>query len=606
MTTSLRVAVAQLPNRVGDLDGNAARIRAAMGWAEEEACADVLVLPELALTGYGLGDLVLHREFLDDADEALAELTALSGRTTTVLSTVQRVPPQRSWDTRERSVAISAAMLAGGELRGSYHKILLPMYDLFDEARNFAPGRCPDQLWRIGDVVAGVSICEDLWAPEGPPEAQSIAGARILLVPNASPFHRGKAAGRLTNTRTVAIRNGLPIVYVNFVGGQDEVVFDGGSIVVDAEGQLLHRGREFVEDWFWVDVPLPPERPIRGPITTVHTRPIDRSAALSPAAEPRAPLDDLEATWRALTSGLRDHADRNGFEGVALGMSGGIDSAVTAALAVDAVGPERVLALALPSPETAAEETADAKELATNLGISLEVVAVEAPTRSEEAPAPVRDHAAHGSRYDREHAYHRARAAVLLDMFEERRYLVLATGNKSEISVGEASLFGSLAGEFAPLKDCPKTLVYELARWYNGRNDAIPQRTMERMSTMRRLAPAPFPSYEVLDDIVQRYVEYQDGIDDLVAAGYAEEVVEDVLRRIDAAELIRRYTPMGVKVTSRAFNQDRRMPVTNGWRAHRRPQPTEDPWAWHADGPEGQPAWEADTDAGAEPGEEAG
>ncbi|QBI21477.1 NAD(+) synthase [Egibacter rhizosphaerae] len=579
MTTSLRVAVAQLPNRVGDLDGNAERIGRAMDWAEQEAEADVLVLPELVLTGYGLGDLVLHREFLDDADDALRELTQRSGRTTTVLSTVERVAPQRSWDTRERSVAISAALISGGELRGSYHKMLLPMYDLFDEARNFAPGRRADQLWRIGDVAAGVSICEDLWSPEGPPEAQSVAGAQILLVPNSSPFHRGKAVGRLTNTQAVAVRNGLPVVYVNFVGGQDEVVFDGGSIVVDRDGELRHRGREFAVDHFAVDVPLAPERPLRGPITTVHTRPIARTGPVTPTAVPREPLQDPEATWSALTSGLRDYAERNDFHGIALGLSGGIDAGVTATLAVDAVGPDRVLALALPSPETPGEETTDAKQLAANLGIALEVVSVEVPSRAEEVPEGAQEHEAHGSRYEREHAYHRARAAVLLDMFEERQYLVLATGNKSEISVGEASLFGSLAGEFAPLKDCPKTLVYELARWRNARGGVIPEQTLARTSTMRRLSPDPLPSYEVLDDIVQRYVEYQQGFDDLVAAGYAEDVVQDALRRIDDAERIRRYTPIGVKVTSRAFNQDRRMPMTSGWRAHPRPEPIEDPWA---------------------------
>lgn len=284
---TLRVAVAQLPNRVGDLAGNTRRIAEAMDWAERRAGADVLVLPELALTGYGLGDLVLHREFLDDANDALHELAAKSGRMTTVVSTVERVPPQRSWDTAERQVAISAALLAGGSLRGSYHKHLLPMYDLFDEARTFAPGQHPDQLWRLGDVVAGVAICEDLWSPDGPPEAQSVAGAQILLVPNASPFHRGKAAGRLANTQAVALRNGLPVVYVNFVGGQDEVAFDGGSIVVDGEGTLLHRGREFAEDRFWLDVPVAPPRPLTGPVTNVHTRPTLRTANRLPEPSPR-------------------------------------------------------------------------------------------------------------------------------------------------------------------------------------------------------------------------------------------------------------------------------------------------------------------------------
>lgn len=565
----LRVAVAQLPNRVGDLDGNTERVAAAMSWAEEEAGADVLVLPELVLTGYGLGDLVLHPEFVEDADDALGELARRSGRTTTVLSTIERVPPRRAWDTRERDVAIAAAVLADGEVRGTYHKVLLPSYDLFDEARNFAPGRQPDQLWRIGDVVAGVSICEDLWSDDGPPEAQSAAGAQILLVPNASPFHRGKAEGRLTNSRAVAVRNGVPVVYVNFVGAQDELAFDGGSIVVGADGELLHRGREFAEDRFVVDVPVADPRPVRGPITNVHTRPVLRAEA-DHVGTPRERIGDVAAVWEAIVAALRDYVDRNGFEGVALGLSGGIDAAVTAVLAADAVGPERVLALAMPGSETGSEETRSAEQLAADLGISLEIIEVAAPSTDEDVPEPATDHAADRSRYGRERSYARARAAVLFDIFEERRYLVLATGNKSEISIGEASLFGDLAGGFAPLKDTPKTLVYDLARMRNQHGGVIPEATLERPSTTARLGPSGLPSYEVLDDIVQRYVEHGQGLPEMVAAGHDIGVVEDVLHRIDDAELNRRYAPPGVKVTSRAFDQDRRMPISNEWRVHRR------------------------------------
>lgn len=566
----MRVAVAQLPNRVGDLHGNCERIAAAMDWAEGDVGADVLVLPELALTGYGLGDLVLHREFVDDAADALAELARRSGRTTTVVSTVDRVAPRRSWDTRERDVAISAALLSGGEVRGTYHKVLLPFYDVFDEARHFAPGLRPDALWRIGDVVAGVAICEDLWSADGPPEAQSAAGAQILLVPNASPFHRGKAEGRLANTRAVARRNGVPVVYVNCVGGQDELAFDGGSIVVAADGTLLHRGREFAEDRFWVDVEVAAPRPLLRAAANVHTRPLPRRepSALPP---PRSPLRETEAVWSAIVTALRDYVERNGFQGVALGLSGGIDSAVTAALAADAVGADRVIALAMPSPETAEGETVDARKLAANLGIFLEVVSVDTPTSEEDVPDPALEQDVAESAYDRERRYARARAAMLADIFDERGYLLLATGNKSEISIGEATLFGDLAGGFAPLKDCPKTLVYELAAFRNERSPVFPPQTLQRPATTRRLAPVDLPSYEVLDDIVRRYVEHGEGLSEIVAAGHDAAVVEDVLRRVDDAELTRRYAPPGVKVTSRAFGQDRRMPISNAWRAHRRP-----------------------------------
>ncbi|MFP3914310.1 MAG: NAD+ synthase [Actinomycetota bacterium] len=562
--STLRVAIAQIPNRVGDLAGNTARIAAAMDWAEEEGAA-VLVLPELALTGYGLRDLVLHRAFVAEAAEALDDLAGRSGRTTTVVGTVDRVPPRRSWDTRDRTVAICAALLCDGEVRGKYHKVLLPSYDLFDEARLFAPGARGDLTWRIGDVVAGVAICEDLWSPDGPPEAQSAAGARILLAPNASPFHRGKAEGRLSNTRAVAVRNGFPVVYVNFVGGQDELAFDGGSIVVGGDGALLARGREFEEDRFVIEVPVAPPRPVSGAVHNVHTRPTLRPGGIR-ATHTTDRQSDVAAVWQAIVVTLRDYVERNGYKGVALGLSGGIDSSVTAALAVDAVGADRVLALAMPSPETPPQESESARQVAADLGIQLEEMAVESsdgisePRASEDATATAA----------RERAYARARAAVLGDFAEERGYLVLATGNKSEISIGAASLYGDLAGGFAPLKDCPKTLVYALADLRNGRGKVFPSPTVDRSRAGHRLRALGVPSYQVLDDLVQRYVEYGQDPADMVSAGHDPELVELVLGRIDDAELVRRYAPPGVKVTSRAFDQDRRMPISNSWRAHLR------------------------------------
>jgi NAD+ synthase (glutamine-hydrolysing) len=413
-----------------------------------------------------------------------------------------------------------------------------------------------------------VSICEDLWSPDGPPEAQSAAGAQILLVPNASPFHRGKAAGRLANTTAVATRNGLPVVYVNFVGGQDELAFDGGSLIVDGQGRLLHRGLEFTEDRFCVDVPVAGPRPVSGPVTNVHTRPVLRPDIVE-TGTPREPLPDVEAVWQAIVATLRDYMHRNGFEGVALGLSGGIDSAVTAALAVDAVGPDRVIALAMPSPETAARETVDGRSLADNLGIELRVVHLVSPSSAAVVVDPEGEEPGE-TRTDRERRYARARTAILGDLVEDRRYLVLATGNKSEISIGDASLFGDLSGGFAPLKDCPKTLVYELARLRNKRGEVFPGRVLDQPSVMRRFPTLGVASYEVLDDIVQRDVEYGQGLTDMLEAGHDAETIQTVLRRIDDAELVRRYAPPGPKVTSRAFSQDRRMPISNEWRAHHR------------------------------------
>jgi NAD+ synthase (glutamine-hydrolysing) len=566
----LRIAAAQLRNRVGDLDGNAKRIAEAMAWAEQEAQADVLVLPELVLTGYPLADLVLHQEFVEDAQEALNRLASQSGRMTTVLSTIARVPPQRSWDIRERDVSIAAMLLCDGEVRGRYRKVLLPIYDLFDEARNFAPGSQPNLVWRIGNVVAGVSICEDLWSPDGPPEAQSAAGAQILFVPNASQFHRGKASSRLDLTRKVAIRNGVPVVYVNCVGGLEDLVFDGGSIVVDGEGTLLARGAEFAEERFTVDVPVAEPRPANGPLSNLHTRPTARHNPPE-TWDPRPPMGNLEAVWSALVMGVRDYTELNGFNGVALGLSGGIDSAVTAMVAADALGPERVLAMAMPAPDTSDEEHADAEELARNLGITFETVPVGMPTSETDVPEEAEPLIDEDAAVRQERRYARARAATLSDIFEERGYLVLATSNKTHISVGTANLFGDLAGRFAPLKDCPKTLVYELARYRNTIAEVCPQRILDRQtSSQATILHDNLPSYEVLDEIVERYVEYSASLKDLTDAGFDPAVVTDVLRRIDEAEMTRRYTPPGIKVTARAFDQDRRMPLTSNWRAHQR------------------------------------
>jgi NAD+ synthase (glutamine-hydrolysing) len=369
---AVRIAGAQLPNVVGDIAGNHDRILAAMRWAEG-AEADILVLPELALTGYPLQDLVLHREFVAEARAALVDLARHAGTTTTVVSTVDPVPPRRSWDTRERSVAIGAALVADGEIRGMYHKVFLPTYEIFDEARNFAPGTNPAALWRIGDVVAGVSICEDLWSGDGPPEEQSAGGAQVLLVPNASPYHRGKPSGRLRLAASVARRNGVPVVYVNFVGGQDELVFDGGSIIVDADGILRHRAAAFAEERFVVDVPIAAARPVTGPLRTVHTRPLRRRAApASPA--PAAPPREAEMVWQALVTGTRDFAAKNDFGAAVLGLSGGIDAAVAAAVAADALGPANVLGVAMPGEDTPADELADAKALAAGLGIDFATV----------------------------------------------------------------------------------------------------------------------------------------------------------------------------------------------------------------------------------------
>lgn len=560
----MRVAAAQLPNVVGDLDGNGQRILDAMRWAEDES-ADVVVFPELALTGYPPGDLAAREDFVGRAVEVLDELAARSSSTAAVVSSITRVTPSRSWDARERSVAISAAVLCDGQLRGTYHKVLLPNYQVFDEARTFTAGGEPGAVWRIGEAVAGIAICEDLWSGDGPPELQAAAGARILLAPNASPFYREKPAGRLALAAQVARRNGTPVVYVNCVGGQDDLVFDGGSIVVDCDGELLYRACQFSPERFVLDVPLGPSRDLLGPVHTVHARPARQQRPLR-RVPPVPPASDDEQVWDALVLGTRDFVRGNGASGVAaLGLSGGIDAAVTASVAMDALGGDNVLGIAMPGPGSPREELEDARALADALGIRFAEIPLRAATPVIGAELEAVLKAGVGQRTEGA-LEARMRAAIVWAICDELGHLPLATGNKSELSIGAASLHGDMAGAFAPLRDCPKTLLHRLARLRNERAPVIPARVLERTPTTPASAGVDGPPYDQLDAIVVRYVEKGEFAEDLIADGFDAATVHRVLQLVDDAELERRQTPPGVRITQRAFGQDLRMPITNAWR----------------------------------------
>ena len=559
----LRVAGAQLPNVVGDLDGNRERVADAMRWAEGEG-ADVLVLPELALTGYPLEDLALRGDFVSAAKEGLNALAAESGSVTTILGTIAAVPPRSSWDIQPRSVSNAAALLCDGEVRGIYHKVLLPTYGVFDEARSFAPGTAPDAVWRVGGTMVGVCICEDIWSGDGPPEAQASGGAQILLVPNASLFHRHKPEGRLALAASVARRNGLPLVYVNCVGGQGELAFDGGSLVVDHNGEPLYRAEQFDPTRFCVEVEPASPRPVSPAVKTVHARAGDDRAPAPPPASPPQ-LDELEQTWRALVIGTRDFAHRSGASTAVLGLSGGIDAAVTAAIAADALGPEGVLGVAMPAAGSLPRDVADAERLAEQLGIGLVVMPLDAIMSALEGGlAPVLEGAP--AREVRHDLLARMRGATLLAIAEELGHLPLATGNKTELSIGSATLHGDMAGNFAPVKDCPKTLLYRLARHRNARGTAIPEEILSKTPSSLAREGGPLPSYEVLDAIVERYVEKGEGFEEIVRSGLDPIVVRGVLQLIDDAEPERRLIPPGVKVSERAFGKDRRMPISNAWR----------------------------------------
>jgi len=567
MTDFIRVAGAQINLTVGDLDGNVERILAAMAWAEELQ-ADVLLLPELAVTGYPPEDLLLRHRFIEANVQAVYRLASKAGQTTTVVGFVDRTQgaPKRD-DGGPGRLHNAAGLLAGGRLRGIYHKVLLPNYGVFDEDRYFFPGAAPAALWDINGAVAGVSICEDMWVADGPPARQATAGADILLNINGSPYHRHKDAEREEMLRDRARAFGMPLVYVNLVGGQDELVFDGGSLVIDAAGEVLYRSPQFEEDLFWVDVPLS-----EAGRSDVQATVVSRGTLLEgePAALPdlREPSGAVEEVYRALCLGLGDYFRKIGFARVVVGLSGGIDSALVAAIAADALGPEMVWGVAMPSRYSSEGSVADARALAENLGIRFSEISIEPPFRGF-LETLAEAFAGTGPGVAEENLQARARGTILMALSNKHGGLVLATGNKSEMSVGYSTLYGDMVGGYAVLKDVSKTLVYELAAWRNRNGEVIPAATIAKPPSAElrpgQLDTDSLPPYAVLDPILAAYVEKDLAVDDIVKLGFNREVVERVARLVDRNEYKRRQSAPGVKITPKALGRDRRLPITNGF-----------------------------------------
>jgi NAD+ synthase (glutamine-hydrolysing) len=543
----VRIALGQVNPTVGDLPGNVDLLTA---WASRatEADADVIVFPELAITGYPPEDLVLRARFVDDNLRALDALaTNTAGGCPIVVGFVDRT---------DAGIHNSAALIGNGSVVARYHKIKLPNYGVFDEARTFTPGdaACPV---RVAGSELGLSVCEDAWKPGPPFDTYAERETPIVLNINGSPFHRGKANERVEICRDRALETGSWIVYVNAVGGQDELVFDGGSVVVAPDGTLAHHAALFEEDMLIVEI----------------------SGKTSSAQERPDWPEDLEQVYRGLVLGLRDYVRKNGFEQVVLGLSGGVDSAFVAVLAADALGPEAVRTLAMPSPYSSPESLEDAQQVASNLGVGLEVLEIERVFAGylKALEEPFRDRTAGVAE---ENLQARIRGNLLMAFSNAFGSLVLATGNKSEYAVGYATLYGDMAGGFAPVKDVPKTLLYELARW---RNDAagqgtkpIPQRVLEKEPSAE-LRPNQkdtdsLPPYEVLDPIIEAYVEDDRSPEDIIAAkGLDPAIVDKVVGMIDRAEYKRRQAAPGIKITPKAFGRDRRLPITNRYRRHRSP-----------------------------------
>jgi NAD+ synthase (glutamine-hydrolysing) len=548
---SLRIAGAQLNLIVGDIEGNENRILERLA-AAESVDADVLLLPELAINGYPPEDLVLRPDFVDAGIDSLRRIARATGRTEVVVGFVDKAsgPSAGAADSVERRVANAAALLGDGRIKGIYHKVLLPNYGVFDEDRYFSVGQDPDRIWEIAGVAVGISICEDIWVPDGPPQLQAAAGAKVLLNINASPFHAGKAGAREEMLASRAVASGVPVVYLNLVGGQDELVFDGASVVVDATGRIVHRSPQFEEDFFVFDCPLAGE-------------------SLSSESELTPLLGETEEIYRALTTGLADYVHKNGFSDVLLGLSGGIDSALTAAIASDALGPDHVWGLSMPSRFSSEHSKDDARLLAENLGIRFDVVPIDDIYSTYiETLAPIFSGTEFG--VAEENLQARARGAIWMALSNKFGPMVLATGNKSEMAVGYATLYGDMVGGYSVLKDVFKSVVYEMAHWRNGVSPVIPHNSIVKPPSAE-LRPDQkdsdsLPPYEVLDPILVRYIELDMGVHEIIADGYDPETVARVAAMVDRNEYKRRQSAPGVKISTKAFGKDRRLPITNHYR----------------------------------------
>lgn len=531
----MRIALAQINVTVGDIRGNLERCLAAVASAD----ADLVLLPELALTGYPPEDLLARPDFIQHSLEALREF-AERAATPTVVGCIDR---------NERGLANAAAYVRDGRIEATYHKRLLPNYGVFDEERYFEAGE-EDCILTIGGERCGITVCEDIWAPETTARL-SAAGAKVVLNLSASPYHAGKGGEREAMLRLRTTADDIWVVYCNLVGGQDELVFDGRSMVLAPGGTLVARGDAFTEDMVVAEVGeaarnLPPD----------------------PAAMRPAP-GELEEIYNALEVGLADYVRKNGFADVVVGLSGGIDSALVATLAADALGPEHVHGVLMPGPYSSAGSVEDASALARNLGIQALTLPIGEPFEAFRATlAP-----AFGDLPEditEENLQARVRGTLLMALSNKHGWLVLATGNKSEVSVGYSTLYGDMVGGFSPIKDVFKTRVWELALWRNHVSPVIPEATITKAPSAE-LKPGQtdqdtLPPYELLDTVLFGYIELEQSAAELVEAGHDRDTVEHVIRMVDSAEYKRRQAAPGTRVTPKAFGRDRRMPITNRYR----------------------------------------
>jgi NAD+ synthase (glutamine-hydrolysing) len=563
----LRIALAQINTTVGDIDGNAARIAKAIESAQATG-AQLVVVPELAVPGYPPEDLLLKRHFVAANTRALEEI---AGGVRDIVALV-------GYAEADGFVHNALAVLADGEVKASYTKMLLPNYGVFDERRYFEPGPSP-ALIDVNGRIVGLTICEDIWFPGPPAAAEALAGAGLIVNASASPYHRGK--GVIREREIVAARArevGAAVALCNAVGGQDELVFDGHSVIVDERGETVARGAQFSEDMVVCEIELPPSGVERRPAEVpggmdapiIARLEVPEPSGTLEARPLREPLSEEAEIYEALKLGLRDYVEQNGFDHVVLALSGGIDSALVTLIATDALGPDRVTCVIMPSPHSSEETQSDARRIASILRVDVLEIPIadamrtygtlldEAFSRDSGSPSLAE-----------ENVQARIRGNLVMALSNKFGWLVLTTGNKSELSVGYATLYGDMAGGFAVIKDCLKTLVYRLVRYRNELEDRelIPESVLERPPSAElrpdQLDQDSLPPYEVLDRILEAYVEQDKGRDEIAEMGIPADLVDDVIRMVDRAEYKRRQAPPGIKITPKAFGRDRRLPITN-------------------------------------------
>lgn len=573
----IRIALAQINPTVGDFSGNTAKIIAEIDRARSLG-AELIALPELAISGYPPEDLLLKPQFIKANLEALEQIVSATRDMIAIVGFVDYTT----------DIHNAAAVICDRDLKSVYRKVFLPNYGVFDEYRYFKAGDAAP-IYRYGEVLLGVNICEDIWYPGGPTKAQALGGAHLVINISASPYDAGKGRSRERMLQTRAEDNAVAVAYVNLIGGQDELVFDGQSLIIDERGRTIARGAVFEEDLVvaMIDVERvfkerlhdprhrqehlePDVENLRLEHIDLRDRAFERVEPLIPSSMPRD-VDLVEEVYRALVVGTRDYVRKNGFSNVVIGLSGGIDSALTACVAADALGAEHVTCVFMPTRYSSSESGRDARELAKNLGVAYEVIPIEGTFESYlEMLKPVFEDTPMG--VAEENIQARIRGNILMALSNKFGALVLSTGNKSEVSVGYCTLYGDMAGGFALLKDVPKTLVYKLSEYRNGLEggEVIPQYIITRAPSAElrenQKDEDSLPPYPVLDAILERYISDDLSVASIVAEGFEESVVKWVARQVDLNEYKRRQAAPGIKITTRAFGRDRRMPITNKFR----------------------------------------